>query len=57
MLSGNPGNVFTNVAPGDHTVNITCTSTTTGTTLSRSVSFSYDIPFYSKDLTMYWCCL
>ena len=55
MLSGDPGHMFNNVAPGDHTVNITCTSTA-GTTLSRSLSFS-NILFRGKDLTMHWCYL
>ena len=37
--SGNPGHMFNNVAPGDHTMIVTC-STNSGSTISQTLHVS-----------------
>ena len=37
--SGNPGHMFNNVAPGDHTVTVAC-STNSGSTISKTLDVS-----------------
>ena len=45
--------MFTDLTAGSHSVNITCTSLSTGLTLSRTLSFSVE----GKDTVAYLYCM
>lgn len=52
LLSGDPGHVFTNIPVGDNNMTITCTSTSSGATLSSVLLFT----IMGKDMvTLLYC--